>query len=137
MARSNCVIYIYSDEKRDFVSLFDLSTNKQLQTNTPNPRDTNWRERVTMRTLPTFSSSLRVYSEKRHTRFGYGYSEEWLVFVESQIPNPEISKTAAEKGSNSTKAISQFGPFYAFQSRPFSSSKTGPQATQYVQATLT
>ena len=127
MARANGVIYIYSDERRDFVSLFDRSTYTQLLTESAGPRHPNWRElSAAERTLPPLSSLLPGYAAKRHTRFGYGFSEEWRAFVEAQTPKPASSETVAAGGSTSTTAVSQSGPVIASQSGPLDASQSGP-----------
>ena len=130
MARANGVIYIYSDERRDFVSLFDRSTYTQLLTETAGPRHPNWRElSAAERTLPPLSSLLPGYAAKRHTRFGYGFSEEWRAFVEAQTPKPASSETVAAGGSTSITAVSQSGPVIASQSGPLGTSQSGPLGT--------
>ena len=127
MARSNGVIYIYSDERRDFVSLFDRSTYTQLLTESAGPRHPNWRELSAVeRTLPPLISLLPGYTAKRHTRFGYGFSEEWRAFVEAQTPKPVCSGTVAAGASTSTTAVSQSGPVIASQSGPLNASLSGP-----------
>ena len=105
MARANGVIYIYSEAQSDFVSLFDRSTYTRLLTETSGPRHPNWRElSAAERTLPPLSTLLPGYAAKRHTRFGYGFSEEWRAFVEAQTPKPASSEAVAAGGATSSTA---------------------------------